>query len=129
MRAAIRIAGRIYYAGQLGKYVPGSVWAVVAQAELGKDHRVPRARSATVALSALVVLVVVGTVVSAAGLAAGSTSSLRTYWWALLSVPVGIVLLSPRVFNRLIALALRMAKRAGAPPTISGAAVLRSSGW
>ena len=125
----IGIAGRIYYLGQLGKYVPGSVWAVVAQAELGKDHRVPRARSATVALSALVVLVVVGGAVSAAGLAAGSTSSLRTYWWALLSVPVGIVLLSPRVFNRLIALALRMAKRAGAPPRISGAAVLRSSGW
>lgn len=125
----IRVSGRIYYVGQLGKYVPGSVWAVVAQAELGKDHRVPRARSATVALSALVVLVVVGGAVSAAGLSVGSASSLRTYWWALLSVPVGIVLLSPAVFNRLIALALRLTKRGGPAPEISGAAVLRSSGW
>jgi len=125
----IRIAGRIYYLGQLGKYLPGSVWAVVAQAELGKDHRVPRARSATIALSALVVLVVVGGAVSAAGLAAGSTSSLRTYWWALLSVPVGITLLSPPVFNRLIALALRLAKRDGPAPAITGAAVMRSSVW
>lgn len=65
----IRVAGRIYYVGQLGKYVPGSVWAVVAQAELGKDHRVPRTRSATVALAALAVLVVVGAVVSAAAFA------------------------------------------------------------
>jgi uncharacterized membrane protein YbhN (UPF0104 family) len=125
----IRIAGRIYYLGQLGKYVPGSVWAVVAQAELGKDHRVPRARSATVALAALVVLVVVGGAVSAAGLAAGSAGSLRTYWWALVSVPVGIVLLSPPVFNRLIAIAFRLARRAGPAPAISGTAVLRSSGW
>ena len=81
------------------------------------------------ALAALVVLVVVGAVVGAAGLAAGSASSLRTYWWALLSVPIGMVLLSPPVFNRLIALALRMAKRAGSAPKISWAAVLRSSGW
>lgn len=125
----IRVAGRIYYLGQLGKYVPGSVWAVVAQAELGKDHRVPRARSATVALAALVVLVVVGGAVSAAGLAVGSTSSLRTYWWALLAVPIGIVLLSPPVFNRLIALALRLAKRTGPAPMVSWGALLRSSGW
>lgn len=125
----IRTAGRIYFLGQLGKYVPGSVWAVVAQTELGKDHRVSRARSAVVALGALVVLVVVGAAVSAAALASGSAHSLRTYWWALLAVPVGMLLLSPPVFNRVIALAMRVARRVGPPPRVSGVAVLRSSGW
>ena len=105
------VAGRIYYLGQLGKYVPGSVWAVVAQTELGRDHHVSRARSAVVALGALVVLVVVGTVVGVAGLAGGSPGSLRTYWWVLLAVPAGIALLWPPVFARLVALAFRLARR------------------
>lgn len=125
----IRVAARIYFLGQLGKYVPGSVWAVVAQAELGKDHRISRARSAVVALGALVVLVVIGATVGAAGLAAGSAGSLHTYWWALAAVPIGIVVLSPPVFNRLVALALRLAHRTGPAPAITGAALLRSSGW
>ena len=39
--------GRIYFIGQLGKYLPGSVWPILAQMELGTAYRVPRARSAT----------------------------------------------------------------------------------
>ena len=125
----IRIAGRIYYVGQLGKYVPGSVWAVVAQAELGKDHRLPRTRSATVALAALAVLVVVGAVVGAAGLAAGSASSLRTYWWALLSVPIGMVLLTTGLPTG--SSHWHSARRSAPvrPQRSRWAAVLRSSGW
>jgi hypothetical protein len=116
-RLPVATAGRIYYVGQLGKYVPGSVWAVVAQAELGKDHQISRVRSAVVALGALLVLVIVGGVVAAAGLAVGSAGSLRAYWWALLAVPVGVVVLIPPVFNRLVALALRLARRPGPAPT------------
>src|SRR5262249_8422559 len=36
---------RIMFIGQLAKYLPGSIWAVVAQAELGADYGVPRSRS------------------------------------------------------------------------------------
>jgi hypothetical protein len=35
---------RILFLGQLGKYLPGSVWPVLAQMELGKTYRVPRHR-------------------------------------------------------------------------------------
>src|SRR5256885_17020873 len=31
--------------GQLGKYVPGAVWALAAQVELARDYDVPRRRS------------------------------------------------------------------------------------
>ena len=34
-------ASRIYLLGQLGKYLPGSVWALLAQAELGRAVGVP----------------------------------------------------------------------------------------
>lgn len=124
-------AGRIYFLGQLGKYVPGGVWAVVAQAELGRDLHISRARSSIVALGALTVLVVVGGVVAVAGLAVGSAGSLRAYWWALLAVPVGLTALTPRVFNRVTALVLGVVRR-GAPapvPTVHAQALLRSSAW
>jgi uncharacterized membrane protein YbhN (UPF0104 family) len=38
----VRDASTIYFAGQLGKYVPGSLWPVVIQTELGKRSNVPR---------------------------------------------------------------------------------------
>ena len=35
-------AGGIFFVGQLGKYVPGSVWSIVAQAEMGTRLDIPR---------------------------------------------------------------------------------------
>jgi len=122
-------AARIYFHGQLGKYVPGSVWAVVAQAELGRAHRVTRARSAVVALGALAVLLVVGGTVAVVGLAAGSPGSLSRYWWAVAVVPLGVVGLLPPVFNRLVALALRLTRRGDQVVRVSGAGLARSAGW
>ena len=34
-------AARVFFVGQLGKYIPGSLWAVGAQADLARDFRVP----------------------------------------------------------------------------------------
>ena len=125
----LRASARIYYHGQLGKYVPGSVWAVVAQAELGKAHRLSRARSAVVALGALAVLLVVGGTVAAVGLAAASPGSLSTYWWAVAVVPVGVIGLLPPVFNRHVALALRLLRRGEDPVRVAGPGLARSAGW
>jgi hypothetical protein len=44
-------AGRIFFVGQLGKYLPGSVWSVVLQMELGKRAGVPRGRAFTSSLA------------------------------------------------------------------------------
>src|SRR5258708_22278806 len=43
----VRAAARIMFIGQLGKYLPGSVWPVLAQMELGNAYRVPGHRPAT----------------------------------------------------------------------------------
>ncbi|MCA1784223.1 MAG: UPF0104 family protein, partial [Intrasporangiaceae bacterium] len=37
-------AAGVFFVGQLGKYVPGSIWAVLAQAEMGARLGVPRRR-------------------------------------------------------------------------------------
>ena len=41
----IHSASRIFFLGQLGKYLPGSVWTVVVQAELGRDYKIPPRRT------------------------------------------------------------------------------------
>jgi uncharacterized membrane protein YbhN (UPF0104 family) len=122
-------SARIYYHGQLGKYVPGSVWAVVAQAELGKSHRLSRARSTVVALGALAVLLVVGGTVAVVGLAAASPGSLSTYWWAVAVVPLGVVGLLPPVFNRLVAIGLRVLRRGDQTVRVAGPGLARAAGW
>lgn len=49
-RLRIAPAAQIFLVGQLGKYLPGSVWAVVVQMELARRHRVPRSRAFTTSL-------------------------------------------------------------------------------
>lgn len=126
---SLRASAQIYYIGQLGKYIPGSVWAVVAQSELGVEHRIGRSRSAVVALGALAVLVVSGTGVAAITLSITSPGSLRSYWWALPALPVGFCLLLPPVFNRLIRVALKVTGRDGATDAIGARPLVVSSAW
>ncbi|HWV79472.1 MAG TPA: hypothetical protein VN027_19335, partial [Isoptericola sp.] len=44
---SLRVALRVFGLSQLGKYVPGGVWNVVAAAELGVDHGIARRTSVT----------------------------------------------------------------------------------
>src|SRR5437899_1518374 len=44
-RLPVRAAAQINLVGQLAKYLPGTVWAYVLQAELGRRFGVPRSRS------------------------------------------------------------------------------------
>src|ERR1700722_7150536 len=41
------VAARIVFIGQLGKYLPGAVWPILAQMELATEHNVPRLRTVT----------------------------------------------------------------------------------
>ncbi|HEY8720575.1 MAG TPA: hypothetical protein VIM26_18495, partial [Pengzhenrongella sp.] len=63
-RLPIVAAARVYFLGQLGKYIPGSLWPIVAQAELSKEYGVPRTRSGVAALTQMMVSLVVGVVVA-----------------------------------------------------------------
>jgi uncharacterized membrane protein YbhN (UPF0104 family) len=53
-------AAKIYLVGQLGKYVPGSLWAFVVQMELGRRVGVPRLSSIAAGAIAVAVNLVVG---------------------------------------------------------------------
>jgi glycosyltransferase 2 family protein len=121
-------AWRIMFIGQLGKYLPGSIWPVLAQTELGADEGVPRSRSALSVLLSYSVMTCTGGIVAAVTLpfAAGS---FERYFWVLFAVPVALVLLSPPVLNRLFGLLLRMLRRAPLQQGLSVRGLSRTMGW
>jgi uncharacterized membrane protein YbhN (UPF0104 family) len=122
-------AARIYFVGQLGKYVPGSVWPLVAQMEMARDAGVPRARSAVAfAVSVLIALeVAVLTGCAVLPLLPGETAgSLR---WAVLLAPVMLVLLLPAVLNRIVRLALRVTRRDPMETELTLWGALRAACW
>jgi hypothetical protein len=65
-RLPLAAGARVFFLGQLGKYLPGSVWPVMAQMELGRDHQVPERASGSAVGVFLLVLVGTGLVVAAA---------------------------------------------------------------
>ncbi|MFB9956403.1 lysylphosphatidylglycerol synthase transmembrane domain-containing protein [Cellulomonas denverensis] len=124
----VRASARVYFLGQLGKYVPGSVWPIVAQAELSKAYRVPRARAAVGALTQTVIGLVVGVCVAGVTLSVSSPDVFATYWWLLLVAVAGVIGLLPPVLNRLVALALKLTRRSPADP-MTAASIGKAAAW
>jgi uncharacterized membrane protein YbhN (UPF0104 family) len=127
-RLPVLAAARVFFLGQLGKYVPGSVWPVVAQAELSQEYGVPRARAGIASLAQMLVGLVVGVVVAGAALATSSPDAVSQYWWLLPVAAAGAVVLVPPVFARLCALAARLARRP-APVPVDGRTILAAAAW
>ncbi len=105
-----RVAARILFVGQLGKYLPGAVWPVVAQMELGRDHGVPRRRSVTVFVLLMLFTFTTGLLVAVGMLPLAADALVQQFRWAFLLVPVLLVLLHPRVLNPLLDLLLRLTR-------------------
>lgn len=104
---AVRVSLRIFFVGQIGKYVPGAVWPAVTQAALARDHDVaPRATVSAVTLFLWVHLVSGATVgVGLLALTGGLSG------WTLLAVPVLTALLAPPVLRTALRWLLRIARR------------------
>ncbi|GAB2835901.1 hypothetical protein GCM10022221_38840 [Actinocorallia aurea] len=112
-------AARIMFIGQLGKYVPGSVWAMVGMADLARDRDVPPARtvgSATISLAL--------TLGCALALAAARLPGV--FWPVLALVVCG---LHPRVLAWALAVPSRLLKRPAPEHRASGAGMLRAAAW
>lgn len=110
-RLPLASAAALFGVSQIGKYVPGGVWNVVAAAELGADHRIPRRRSVAAMAVAVLVSLVSGVVVGCVALALGPGDARERWGWVLWLTPVLLVLLVPAVLNRLVGVGLRLARR------------------
>jgi hypothetical protein len=124
------VAGaRVFFLGQLGKYLPGSVWPVMTQMELGRDHGVPERASGAAAAVFLLVVVGTGLAVAAATAPLLGPDAIRPYWWLLAVLPVVLVAILPPVLNRLLGVVLWLARRPPLPARLSTGGVLRAAGW
>jgi uncharacterized membrane protein YbhN (UPF0104 family) len=125
-------ASRIVFVGQLGKYVPGSVWPVLAQMELGSAFGVPRHRSAAASMLNALITISCGLLIALFTLpfVAGAGSWL----WVLAAAPVVVALLCPKVLNSGTARLLRLTRR---PPlerplalrTVAACAAWSAGSW
>jgi hypothetical protein len=117
-------ASGVLFVGQLGKYLPGSIWTVVAQAEVAARLGVPRRRSAVAGLLSVLLSALAGLTIGVVALpglldAGGS----RWYLLLLLLLPIGAAGLHPRVLGPVIRLAFRLVRREPPEKDLSGRAI------
>lgn len=95
----LRDAGAVFFVGQLGKYVPGSVWSFAVQAQLGRRHGVPARSSVTASALFLILHTFSGLVLGGLLVAGGVASTdLDLVWWLLL-VAGGAAAMTPPVLR------------------------------
>ena len=126
---SLRTATQVMFIGQLGKYVPGGVWQVVATVELARDHAAPRKRTFTATVVAMAITLAAALALTALALPFTSSGAARDYWWVLALVPVALIGLHPRVLASALNLALRLARKEPLERAVRLPAIRRALGW
>ncbi|RZS45168.1 hypothetical protein EV193_1011055 [Herbihabitans rhizosphaerae] len=103
-------AGQIYLVSQLGKYVPGSVWAYVLQIELGKKVGIPRARMFVSSLVQVGVSVVAMLTLGMIALPRMLDANPRATW-LYAALPVSLIVLHPKVLTWGVNLVLKVLRK------------------
>jgi len=129
--SSLSLAGaiRVMFIGQLGKYVPGAVWALAAQVELARDHDIPRRRSATASLVGMATTLVVGLIMAGVMLPLTSAHAARHYWWVLALTPLAAACLYPKIIRWALNLALRAMRQPPLAESVSGRGMARALAW
>ena len=118
-------AVHIYLVSQLGKYVPGSIWAGVAMVRLGQDVSIPRSRTAYSFVLSLAFSLLTGLAIGGPALIAYG-DYLPLALTAL--VALAVVLLWPRLLNGILDRGLRLARRGRLERPLSGKGIARIVG-
>ncbi len=122
---------QIFLVGQLGKYVPGSVWAYVLQLELGRRAGVARARIFAATVFSLAVAVVAALLVGSLAIPAlvDANPALERLPWLYVLLPIGVVCLHPRILTWAVERGFRLLGRPAPGHPIRKRTVLRSLAW
>jgi glycosyltransferase 2 family protein len=121
-------AAQVMLVGQLGKYVPGSVWSYVMQMELGRQYGILRPRVLVTGLYAAGIGVVSSLILGA--LALPVVFQQHTYLtWLFVLLPIGLVCLHPKVMTWLASLVLRLFRRPPLEHQVTFAVVGKAVGW
>jgi glycosyltransferase 2 family protein len=121
--------GQVFFVSQLGKYIPGSVWPIVAVTEMCHKYGIARRAAAIAGLLALLFSVVTGGLLGIVLVLVGASASAAGLWWLALLVPVAFAAVHPRVLVPIVNLLLRLVRRAPVELDLTGAALRGSLGW
>ncbi len=95
-----RDAAAVFLVGQLGKYIPGSVWTFAAQAQLGRRYQVPARVSVTASAVFLIIHTFSGLLLGGLLAATGAIDTRLSWWWWAALAAGSAVALSPAVVRR-----------------------------
>lgn len=129
VRAAAPDVSQVFFVTQLGKYLPGSVWPVVAQIEAGRRWTADRSTMLVASALMLVMLTVTGLAMGIILLPWASGTGLQTYWWTTILLLPLAALLHPKVTPWLLDRALTLLGREPAGIQMRGRAMLVAASW
>ena len=122
------VAGlRVFFLAQLGKYLPGGIWNLVAQVDMARDLRIPARQAATATFLAVALSVIAALLVAGVSLPFAIPGLITTYWWAFLAVPALVVLLLPPVVAWWSATAFRILRRPATPVRLTWPVLIRAT--
>ena len=124
-----RHAAKVFLVGQVGKYVPGGVWNLVAAAELARDHGVPRRRTVSAMLVQVSLAIATAVLLGLALLPLMAGELADRLRWAGLLIPLVLVGMHPAVLNRALAVVLRLTRRDPLEHPVTLRGVVVASAW
>ena len=122
------VGARILLIGQLGKYIPGSLWPILTQMELGAQAKIPRARSASASVLSMLLSLCVGLVIAMVTVPFAAVHS-HDYLWVFLFLPLLAVCLYPKVLNPLLGKLFKLARRPPLDTPITGRVLAKALSW
>jgi uncharacterized membrane protein YbhN (UPF0104 family) len=122
-------ASRVYFVSQLGKYLPGMVWGMVALVTLSREYRVARKVSFATGLLTAGFSVAIAVLFAVLLLPFGAPQSAHRFWYVGLLVPLLPIGLHPSVVGTVIDTVLRRLGRQPLPQRMSYTGTLRTAGW
>jgi hypothetical protein len=123
----VRVASRVLFVGQLGKYLPGSVWPVLAQMELATEHNVPRLRTGAASIINMGLSLLCALLTAFVTLP--FTDGFTGYWWAFLMALPLLACLYPPVLNALLRLGFKILRRPALEQPLTGKVIAVAMGW
>lgn len=119
---------QIFLVGQLGKYLPGSVWAYILQIELGAKAGLARARVFAATVFSVVVSVVAALFAGALAIPRLVAQDQRLGWlpWLYLVLPVALVMLYPPILTAIVRIGFKVLRRPRPDHPVTLRAVLTS---
>ncbi|HEX4832500.1 MAG TPA: YbhN family protein [Trebonia sp.] len=123
----VTTSARIFFIGQLGKYLPGAVWPILAQMEIAAAHKVPRTRTGLASVLTMLIALLSGLIIAVVALP--FTGGGNQYAWVFLAAPVLVACLYPKILNWGFGRLLKLARRTPLDQPLGGRAIVISLGW